>query len=49
MCNRLSSIKAAMPATLAFDHVPSEGSVMDNPGFESLGDQMVLPRIFKIK
>jgi hypothetical protein len=32
--NRLSSIKGAMPATLAFGYVPSEGGAMDNPDFE---------------
>ena len=37
--NRLSSIKGASPATLAFAHQPSEGGNADDPGPEKFGDE----------
>ena len=47
--NRLSSVKGATPATLAFGYVPSEGGNADDPGPEQFGDPADLAQVMEVK
>ena len=47
--NRLSSVKGATPATLAFGYVPSEGGNADDPGPEQFGDSADLAQVMEVK
>ena len=47
--NRLSSVKGATPATLAFGYIPSEGGNFDEPGPEHFGDSADLAQVMEVK